>query len=84
MFSVPPRNKRLAWLKMRRGIADLHRRAEVSQSANEQYLNALSRVDDSERLQELIEPLEQPAQWKGERVPRCIPSRPTIAFYWKR
>jgi hypothetical protein len=58
----------LAWLKMRRGIADLHRRAEVSQSANERYLNALSQVDDSTRLQELIEPLEQPVQWKGKRV----------------
>jgi len=58
----------LAWQKMRRGIADLHRRSEVSQNANDRYLNALSQLDDSTRLQELIDPLEQPAQWKGKRV----------------
>jgi hypothetical protein len=58
----------LAWRTMRRGIADLHRRAEVSQSANDRYLNALSQLDDSTRLQELIQPLEQPVQWKGQRV----------------
>jgi len=27
----------LAWRPMRRGIADLHRRAEVSQKANDRY-----------------------------------------------
>jgi hypothetical protein len=58
----------LAWQRMRRGIADLHRRTEVSQNANDRYLNALSQLDDSTRLQELIEPLQQPAQWKGKRI----------------
>jgi hypothetical protein len=32
---------------MRRGIADLHRRAEVSQQVNNRYLNALASTDDS-------------------------------------
>lgn len=58
----------LAWQRMRRGIADLHRRTEVSQNANDRYLNALSQLDDSTRLQELIEPLQQPVQWKGKRI----------------
>jgi hypothetical protein len=58
----------LDWRPMRRGIADLHRRAEVCQKANQRYLDALSQVDDSTRLQELIQPLEQPRQWKGKRV----------------
>ena len=47
---------------------DLHRRAEVSDKANRRYLNALSQVDDSTRLEELIRPLEQPQQWNGRRV----------------
>jgi len=47
---------------------DLHRRAEVSDKANRRYLNALSQVDDSTRLEELIRPLEQPRQWNGRRV----------------
>src|SRR5262249_46238067 len=35
-----------AWRPLRHGIADLHRRAEVSQSANERYLDALAAVHD--------------------------------------
>jgi len=58
----------LDWRQMRRGIADLHRRAEVSHSANQRYLDALSQVDDSTRLEQLIGPVEQPAVWKGQRV----------------
>lgn len=58
----------LAWLRMRKGIADLHRRAEVSHNANERYLNALANVDGSARLRELIGPLEKPTSWNGKRV----------------
>jgi hypothetical protein len=57
-----------AWRVLRRGIADLHRRAQVSQQANERYLEALARVDDSTRLEELTRPLERPTTWKGKRV----------------
>ena len=42
----------LQWRPLRRGIADLHRRAEVSQKANERLLNALAQVDDSRSLEE--------------------------------
>jgi hypothetical protein len=58
----------LAWLRMRKGIADLHRRAEVSQGANDRYLDALASVDDSLRLQELIRPIEKHTHWNGKRV----------------
>jgi hypothetical protein len=37
---------------MRKGIADLHRRAEVSQKANDRLLNALASVDDSKNVEE--------------------------------
>jgi len=40
----------LAWLPMRKGIADMHRRAQVSQRANDNYLDALSKVDDATPL----------------------------------
>lgn len=55
------------WRQMRYGVADLHRRAEVSQKANERYLTALSTVDDSTRLAELIRKLEQPAPFGKQR-----------------
>jgi hypothetical protein len=58
----------LAWRKMRRGIADLHRRAEVSRKATERYLDALATVDDDTTLEELISRLGQPKQWKGGRA----------------
>jgi hypothetical protein len=53
---------------MRRGIADLPRRAVVSQKCNERYLGALASAELSPRLEELAERLEQPRQWKGKRV----------------
>jgi len=57
-----------AWRVLRRGIADLHRRAQVSQQAIERYLQALAQVDDSTRLEELTHPLERARTWKGKRV----------------
>ena len=58
----------LAWLRMRKGIADLHRRAEVSQKANERYLDALASVDDSTTLRELVGRVEKPVTWSSKRV----------------
>jgi hypothetical protein len=45
------------WLPMRKGVADLHRRAEVSQAANARYLEALAAVHDTTPLRQLAEPL---------------------------
>jgi hypothetical protein len=53
---------------MRQGIADLHRRAEVSQQVNNRLINALASVDDNRRLSELIADVQQPAKWKQRRV----------------
>jgi hypothetical protein len=53
---------------LRGGVADLYRRAEISQRAAERYLDALAGVDEQTTLQELIERLGQPRLWKGRRV----------------
>lgn len=58
----------LAWRVMRRGIADLHRRAEVSRKAAERYLDAFASVEEDTTLEELIRRLGQPRQWRGRRV----------------
>ena len=58
----------LAWRIMRRGVADLYRRAELSQKATSRYLDALASLDDGARLQELTETLERPTRWKQQRV----------------
>jgi hypothetical protein len=56
------------WLRMRKGVADLHRRAEVSQKANERYAEALAQVEQRVPLRELAGPLSEPAQWHGRRA----------------
>ena len=58
----------LQWRPMRKGIADLHRRAEVSQKANERLLHALASVDDSRSVEELTADIQKPAHWGGRRV----------------
>jgi hypothetical protein len=58
----------LQWRQMRKGIADLNRRAEVSQHVNDRLVNALARVDDSRKLEELTAPLQQAVKWNGRRV----------------
>jgi hypothetical protein len=56
------------WLPMRRGIADIHRRAQVSQSSNDRYLDALAAVDASTPLGKLIRDICQPTRYAGKRV----------------
>jgi hypothetical protein len=62
-----PKGK-LAWRPLRKGIADLHRRAEVSQRSNETYLEALAAVDDDTPLATLFDQVCEPATYHGRRV----------------
>jgi hypothetical protein len=57
-----------AWRRMRRGIADLHRRAQLSRRATERYLDALAEVDDDTTLEELIRRLGERRRWKERSV----------------
>ena len=58
----------LAWRPLRRGIADLQRRAEVGRRAAERYLDALASVDQDTTLDEVLRRLGQPKLWHGRRV----------------
>ena len=62
-----PKGK-LAWRPLRKGVADLHRRAEVSQRANDNYLAALSAVDDSTPLSEIFDEVSRQVTMAGHRV----------------
>jgi hypothetical protein len=64
------------WRRMRRGLADLHRRGEISQKVNERYLDALASVDDSARLHEILGPVENRRHWKGRPVRALHPFSP--------
>jgi hypothetical protein len=56
------------WRKLRRGIADLHRRAEISRKVTGRYADAYSAVEDDTSLEELTRHLEQHTDWRGRRV----------------
>jgi hypothetical protein len=56
------------WRPMRKGIADLYRRAQVSQAANERYAAAVAAVHDQTPLHHWAEPL-------CRRVPAPGPNR---------
>jgi hypothetical protein len=45
------------WRVLRKGVADLHRRATVCQAANDRYAAGLAAVKDTTPLKELIDPL---------------------------
>lgn len=59
------------WRRMRRGIADLRRRAEVSDASNKRYLAALAAVEDPTLVGELLRPLAKRVRWKG-RTARAL------------
>ena len=77
-FRVPENKPDAApsWQPMRKGVADLHRRAEVSQAANDRYLQALASVDDTTSLGELAARLCRPVRYQGRRVRALSPYAP--------
>lgn len=57
-----------AWRPLRKGVADMYRRSEVSQAANERYLASLAAVEDTRPLGAMAEKLCRSIPWKGKRV----------------
>lgn len=64
------------WLPMRRGVADLARRAEVSHAATGRYLDALATLQVERTVGEVVEPVCQAVRWKGRRVRALRPWSP--------
>jgi len=56
------------WRHLRKGVADVHRRAQVSQACNQRYLSMLATVQDQTKLGELLEPLCRRGILKGQKV----------------
>jgi hypothetical protein len=53
------------WRRMRKGVSDIHHRAQVSQASNNRYLEALSGLNTDRKMKDLIEPVCQRVKWKG-------------------
>jgi len=59
----------LEWLPLRKGVADLHRRAEVSHRSNAVYLEALSAAEDTTPCSQLFDAVSRPTfDSRGRRV----------------
>lgn len=65
-----------AWQPLRKGVADLHRRAQVSDASNQRYMQAMAVVEQSTKLGEVLEPVCKPARLKGKSVRPLRPFDP--------
>jgi hypothetical protein len=61
-----PKGK-LEWRPLRKGVADLHRRAQISQRANDAYLQALAVVEDTTSCAKLFDTVSRPVIKDGHR-----------------
>jgi len=55
------------WYRLRKGVADLYRRADICQKVNQRYLNALAVVDTDTTLEELIAAIQRPVIQQQKR-----------------
>jgi hypothetical protein len=68
---APPR-----WMPLRQSLADLKRRAQVSQAANQRLIEAQAAVPTRQPLKELVAQLCQPVERPGRPKPDGTRSRP--------
>lgn len=57
-----------SWQKMRKGVSDLHRRAQVSAQANRRYLDAVSAACVDHTLREVVQEACNPTVRNGRRA----------------
>jgi len=58
----------LVWQRLRKGVADLHRRTQLSQRSNDAYLDALAAVDDTTPCAKLFDAVGLHVIDRGRRV----------------
>lgn len=58
------------WRVLRKGVADMYRRAEVCQAANDRYAEAYAAIKDTTPLKELVDPLCQRTLAPGKNPKR--------------
>jgi hypothetical protein len=67
------------WRGLRKSVADIKRRARISQAANERYLDSLAEVHATQSLGDLTKTLCQPTELNGKRVRALQPWAPADA-----
>ena len=74
-----PSDGRLDWLPLRRGVADMRRRAAISHAANARYLDALSVVGEPTPSHRLLDPVSQRVTHRGRPFRPLRPISPQDA-----
>ena len=74
-----PSDGRLDWLPLRRGVADMRRRAAISQAANARYLDALSVVGEPTPSHRLLDPVSHRVTHRGRPFRPLRPISPQDA-----
>jgi hypothetical protein len=64
-----------SWRPMRQGVADLYRRTEVSQRANERLVESLATVAEPTPLGDVLKPLGERVERRGRRYRALNPVR---------
>jgi hypothetical protein len=59
---------KVVYRAMRKGVADIKRRAQVSQASNQRYLEALAAVTTPTPLKTLTDQLSRRVNWKGKPI----------------
>ena len=70
---------RLEWMQMRKGLADIARRVEISRAANQRYLEALSVVDEPSPTKVVLDPLSRRVRKEGRSYRPLRPITPEDA-----
>jgi hypothetical protein len=58
----------LSYRPLRKGVADMHRRVEISEKINDRYVASLATVEEKQTLAEVTKDLGQRVAWKGRTV----------------
>jgi hypothetical protein len=66
----------LKWLPMRKGLADIARRVEISRAANQRYLEALAVVGEPAPTKDVLDPLSRPVRKDGRAYRPLRPIAP--------
>ena len=66
----------LKWLQLRKGIADIRRRVEISRAANERYLEALAVVGEPTPSHKLLDRVSQRVERQGRQFRALRPISP--------
>lgn len=68
-----------SYRRLRKGVADMHRRATVSEKINDRYLASLASVEEKRTLAEVTKDISQRVAWQGRTCRALNPLSPDDA-----